>query len=378
MRIVISLSIIAVSITLALAFAAAPASAASPSRCQAYAADAAKAAQQVRQLQCGFDLKDDRWSSTDPGPHQRCLSASDDDVDEERKERDADVNRCKVCKDYAGGAVAENHDNIKYHCGFTGDRWSSNEQAHFAWCMANANETHVIIEGNFSNLSVNILDYEDDQRADELGQCYVDNGAKIGFCNQYVDQTRADAKYVAKSQNGCDFKYEDDRYRGSDDVRFEWCFNLGTGTPGGDPNYKTKGEDPVSFLHEVVTGCQRRARARAVLHSPPRRPSLTGGQGFSGNAKSGARDGSLIDRVKQTTPTTVPGGGSDSLGRVGAGGGSAMDRLNSNTPGGGSQSGRATGGTTPPKLLAPALTAPAGVGAPLGGAVRPGGPSNLH
>ena len=307
MRVAIPLSI---PIAAALAFAAMPALAASPSRCQAYAADAAQAAQQVRKLQCGFDLKDDRWASTDPSPHQRwCLQASDDDVNEEQKERDADVNRCEVCKEYAGGAVAENHDNIKYHCGFTGDRWSSNEQAHFAWCMANASEGHIII-GSFlgGGLRVNILDWEDDERADALTQCYAENRAKIDFCEGYINQTRADVKYVANSQNGCNFKYEDGRYLADDDVRFEWCFNL-TSSPGGDPNYKTHGDDPVSFLHEVVTGCQRAARARAALHSPPKRGKAGGGQGFTAGGKSGARDGTLIDRVKRMTPADTPGGG---------------------------------------------------------------------
>lgn len=267
-----------------------PALAAGPARCDAYAADAAKAALTVRKLACGFNLKDPRWSSSDPSVHNRwCRSASDDDVNQEQQERDADLNRCEVCRSYAKGAVAANRENIKYHCGFAGDRWGSSEAAHFNWCMAHATDTVTVAEGLLNDLKVQILDFEDGERADDLAKCKAQKKAKIDFCNAYVDETSRDAKYIANTQNNCTFKYEDGRYLGTDDVRFEWCFNLSTDTPGGDPNFKTQGQDPVAFLHEVAQACRLSDRARRVLHSTPQQRQRL--QGFGGNASSGTPGG---------------------------------------------------------------------------------------
>src|SRR5215475_2965121 len=367
MRVVLSLCVV---VAAALALSGVPAFAASPSRCQSYADDAAKAANQVRQLKCGFNLKDDRWASSDASLHKRwCLTASDDDVNEEQNERDADLNRCKVCRSYAKAAVDANRLNIKYHCGLSGDRWGSNEDAHFSWCMANASETHYV---DGQDVKVNILDYEVDQRADALSECEDENRAKIDFCNRYVDQTRADVKYV---RNNCDddLYFEsvqpgDPRYSSDDDRRFEWCFDLRTGTPQGDSGYQMRGKDPVQYLHELATACQRRARARAVLHSAPTRPRLNGGQGFTDNAKSGGAGNSLIDRVKKTT-TNTPGGGSSGVDRAKGGTSKLLAPGLLEGDGGVSQSGPAATGRPAggPGVSAPSILTPRGGGTSGGG-----------
>src|SRR5262249_12725614 len=65
----------------------------------------------------------------------------------------------------------------------------------------------------------------------------------------------------------------------------------------------------------VVRCAGIRGEPVAVLHSPPTRTRLNGGQGFTDNAKSGGKGNSLIDRVKKTT-TNTPGGGSGGVDRA--------------------------------------------------------------
>jgi len=115
---------------------AGPAPAADPAKCDAYAKDAAKAAQEVRNLACGFNLNDPMWSSTDPDPHRRwCLFVKAETVDAESDDRRDQVDHCKSCRAYAKAAVQAAADNLTFGCGFKGPEWDTNEQDHYNWCM---------------------------------------------------------------------------------------------------------------------------------------------------------------------------------------------------------------------------------------------------
>ncbi len=39
------------------------------------------------------------------------------------------------CRGYAGMAVAAARDNIRWHCGFGGPRYTTSWDAHMGWCM---------------------------------------------------------------------------------------------------------------------------------------------------------------------------------------------------------------------------------------------------
>ena len=40
----------------------------------------------------------------------------------------------EYCHRYAGKAIRAHLNNIHYHCGFTGRRWSTDYRDHFGWC----------------------------------------------------------------------------------------------------------------------------------------------------------------------------------------------------------------------------------------------------
>jgi hypothetical protein len=42
----------------------------------------------------------------------------------------------EFCRIYADTAVAQNASNMKMECGYSGDRWSGNEEGHFNWCKS--------------------------------------------------------------------------------------------------------------------------------------------------------------------------------------------------------------------------------------------------
>lgn len=52
-----------------------------------------------------------------------------------------DTKKQKICKDYAATAVDQNKVNLRRSCGFKGNRWQSNNKAHYDWCMKGNNST---------------------------------------------------------------------------------------------------------------------------------------------------------------------------------------------------------------------------------------------
>jgi hypothetical protein len=113
--------------------------------CSAYAATAA--AQNKRNVGLGCGFTGPRWSSDPAGHIEWCetAAASIADLTRETNKRKALLARCAqtkqqkaakkdACTAYANSAVAAQERNLKQGCHFTGEAWSANWSAHFAWC----------------------------------------------------------------------------------------------------------------------------------------------------------------------------------------------------------------------------------------------------
>jgi hypothetical protein len=42
----------------------------------------------------------------------------------------------QYCRNYTGMAIGSARNNIRWHCGFGGSRYTLNSRAHFGWCMS--------------------------------------------------------------------------------------------------------------------------------------------------------------------------------------------------------------------------------------------------
>jgi hypothetical protein len=118
-----------------LLLSAGPALAASAATCTAYAKETVAKAKGVGQFACGYDLKDPRWIAEPKGHERWCRSAPEDAVARQTSYRRGEMKLCLQCRAYATRAVEFAAENGKRNCGFSGPRWSSDEQAHFGWCM---------------------------------------------------------------------------------------------------------------------------------------------------------------------------------------------------------------------------------------------------
>jgi hypothetical protein len=109
--------------------------AAGAGECNAYTDTAVKAAKEVSDLRCGYDLSNPQWS-TNPDVHRKwCRNVNQDSVDHEKMTREEKLTQCRVCRAYADAAMAAIKVNKDLKCGFTGERWADDEAAHFGWCM---------------------------------------------------------------------------------------------------------------------------------------------------------------------------------------------------------------------------------------------------
>ena len=93
-------------------------------------------AQRVRQLGgCGYDLSDPSWSLDRAVQTNSCLLVDDEIIKRRTEAMRYQAERCSYCRAYANGAQRAARDNLLNACGFTGDRWGTNSEAHFGWCM---------------------------------------------------------------------------------------------------------------------------------------------------------------------------------------------------------------------------------------------------
>jgi hypothetical protein len=110
--------------------------AASAAVCDVYAKESAAKAQGIRQFDCGYDLKEPRWT-TDLKDHARwCRANPEKTVATETASRRGEIKLCGECRAYARFAVESAAENSKRNCGLSGPRWNDKASDHFAWCMA--------------------------------------------------------------------------------------------------------------------------------------------------------------------------------------------------------------------------------------------------
>lgn len=131
------LRIIGVALAAAVLFSAgSQAQAAGDAICGVYARESAAKAQGVRQFDCGYDLKEPRWT-TDLKDHARwCRANPEKTVAAETARRRGEIGLCAECRSYARVAVESAAENGKRNCGLSGPRWNDKAANHFTWCMA--------------------------------------------------------------------------------------------------------------------------------------------------------------------------------------------------------------------------------------------------
>lgn len=134
--------------------------AADQATCTDYAAQATSWQVQQAMTTCGYS--GDAWNPTDYIGHLNwCLSASPETVAAERKSRMEAIWKCERCGTYAHNAVeAQGFNDLKEQitatyapegsktafqrpamsCGYSGDAWSSDFNAHVRWCVGVSDE----------------------------------------------------------------------------------------------------------------------------------------------------------------------------------------------------------------------------------------------
>lgn len=108
--------------------------------CVDYANRAVRQAQRNRALRCGFEGQ--RWQPSFDGHYSWCQSAPQRARQREDAIRQSLIDICAArpdkaqeCRRYANNAIQQQRVNLTEGCGFTGPRWHTNYEDHFAWCM---------------------------------------------------------------------------------------------------------------------------------------------------------------------------------------------------------------------------------------------------
>jgi hypothetical protein len=117
--------------------------------CTQYAAEAVQLAQQAGGLKCGFNANAPQWSTNAASQKASCSATTLNAANGQQSSRRSEVERCAAYRAYAKAALSAAVDNVRYECGFGGGRWSTDEGAHFGWCMGLSSTSDVPL-GPFS------------------------------------------------------------------------------------------------------------------------------------------------------------------------------------------------------------------------------------
>ena len=183
-------------------------------RCRQYAQNAVRQSEYNRAKGCGFTGR--RWTSDYQEHFRWCLGASETSVNFEIAERSVGLAPCSYCVGYAESAVDANERNRLHGCGFTGTRWTSNYQAHLAWCKSTPQW---------------IVGREWETRRPALAQCSAcavteeyqwsskPETAKCSYCAKYTDQA------LAANKENVEYRCNLSGARWSADRggHFRWC-----------------------------------------------------------------------------------------------------------------------------------------------------------
>jgi hypothetical protein len=158
--------------------------------CRDYAEEAVQQNGENRRLNCG--LTGGRWTSDLRTHFNWCMSVEREARDGESDARRRALRRCReaggggadraeACRDYAEEAVAQQRENRRLSCGFTGSRWQASSAGHYDWCM---------------NASREERDAERRARTRDLAQCREDvsGGGEGPDCEDYARSAVRDAR----------------------------------------------------------------------------------------------------------------------------------------------------------------------------------------
>ena len=120
--------------------------------CVQYAESAQSHQQQNIGLKCGY--VGSRWQANYDDHYNWCMHTAASVVNSETKIREAHLKQCRgksnknaasLCDSYARLAQSQQQDNLRFGCGYKGERWQAHYDNHYNWCM-HANIIAVINE----------------------------------------------------------------------------------------------------------------------------------------------------------------------------------------------------------------------------------------
>ena len=125
---------------------------------------------------------------------------------------DPDAAKKAACQAYGRTAVAQQAENLRRGCGFTGGRWQSNFDIHYNWCMAGENYR-------------TFAPREQNARKAQLAQCASDgqpgaaDAAKKAACQAYA--RTAVAQHAENLRRRCGFTGA--RWQSNTQNHYNWC-----------------------------------------------------------------------------------------------------------------------------------------------------------
>ena len=109
--------------------------------CNQYARRGVEQNQENLTRNCGFSGS--AWHSDYNNHYDWCMLAERSAIDGGTRYRDEELQKCGAggdsrtwCDQYAKTAVAQNQENQNRRCGYAGEAWQSDYNAHFEWCMS--------------------------------------------------------------------------------------------------------------------------------------------------------------------------------------------------------------------------------------------------
>lgn len=181
--------------------------------CTGYAEQAAAQIEENRERGCGF--LGPRWSPDSRAHYEWCLAAPLEEVRREAEARARALERCggpddpaPRCREYADEAAAQELENQRRRCGFSGPRWSLDADGHYAWCM---------VTGGAATRQ------ESEARRRMLeSECAAEPPVDRAFCERYAE--RSVELQAENLRRRCGFDGDD--WTTSLEVHLERCLSL--------------------------------------------------------------------------------------------------------------------------------------------------------
>jgi hypothetical protein len=122
------------------------------------------------------------------------------------------------CDQYSRSGISQNEENLRRRCGYTGDRWHSDYNRHFSWCMGRDKE---------------VSSSETRVRDEELKKC-GQQGDKRPFCQSYAQTAVSQNEENLRKKCG----YAGGRWNSNYDAHFDWCMGIDKGAADSETNIR--------------------------------------------------------------------------------------------------------------------------------------------